>query len=103
MNCQFLSCRSFSQDDTAPVYTDGSSAASAPGVAGNNIMCSWPPNFKYYCLLDVFAQAGGAFIRTELLPIKDNCGTAFKMIVGPSGFACSDSDPRSQPGEHQFI
>ena len=91
------------QDDTPPTYNNGDVAATAPGAGtagpgNNNIMCTWPPNFKYYCLADVFGQAGGSFIRDELLPIKDNCGTLFPMEVGPSGFSCTDTDPRCEPG-----
>lgn len=86
------------------MFNDGTSTkATLPTECGttgcNKIMCAWPPNFKYYCVLDAFKVDGlGNFVRTELLPISDNCGTQFPLTVGPSGFSCSDTDPRSQPG-----
>ena len=75
-------------------------------------LCVWPPNYNYWCVRDVFAQGGGHFLRTNVLPVRDNCAavTGFEMIVNaarasltPSltagGFACTDNDPRSQLGE----
>jgi hypothetical protein len=68
-------------------------------------------------VLDIFAQSGGSFLRTNVLPIRDNCdavsgfamnvnalrttGTAAPSGTGISGtgFVYTDTDPRSQRGE----
>jgi hypothetical protein len=99
------------QDDTAPAYMSTATADSPAFPA----LCVWPPNYNYWCVLDVFAQGGGKFLRTNVLPVRDNCAavTGFEMSVNaalrangglaPSltagGFACTDNDPRSQLGE----
>lgn len=75
----------------------------------------WPPNIKYYSLLDIFSQSGGRYTQTAILPVRDNCGAvpgflmtvanlrttagATPTIASGAGFACTDTDPRSQPGE----
>ena len=77
-------------------------------------LCVWPPNIQYWCLLDIFSQAGGRFIQTNILPVRDNCAavSGFAMAVNSArttagaaptlasnaGFACTDTDPRSQLG-----
>lgn len=113
-------CTHCMQDDSPPTYI-------APGGLDiklksdstlNPALCVWPPNVKFFCLLDIFSQAGGRFIRTEILPIRDNCGAVdgFKMTVDAGralngaaptkisgkGFSCIDTDPRSQQGEMRF-
>ena len=103
------------QDDSPPTYIKGISADSPSGAPGP-ALCVWPPNVNYWCVLDIFAQSGGSFLRTNVLPIRDNCaavsgfamtvnalrttGTAAPSGTGMSGtgFACTDTDPRSQRG-----
>lgn len=106
------------QDDSPPTYiapggSDLQLKADSPSAPA---LCVWPPNKKYYCLLDIFAQSGGRFIKTGILPVRDNCAglTGFKMTIDAvrtinganptkasgKGFSCTDTDPRSQLGEH---
>ena len=112
----------WAQDDTAPTYiipsgTVGDKKLRADSAA-DPALCVWPPNVKYWCLNNIFAQAGsgsggGRFDQTGILPVRDNCAavTGFKMTVGTTaraasvadlsltkGFSCTDTDPRSQPG-----
>lgn len=107
------------QDDSAPTYIDRLSAggdiklkADTPSAPA---LCVWPPNIKYYCLLNIFSQSGGKFVQTAILPVRDNCaavsgfamtvnaaraaGTAAPTKASNTGFACTDTDPRSQLGE----
>ena len=65
------------------------------------------------CKLNIFSQTGGRFIQTDILPVRDNCAAipGFAMSVNATrttngavptltaGFACTDTDPRSQLGE----
>ena len=80
----------------------------------NPALCVWPPSYNYYCVLNFLAQSGGKFLRTNILPVSDNCAavSGFAMTVSTirttagatptlssGGFACTDTDPRSQLGE----
>ena len=99
-------------------------------VSGSSL-CTWPANYEYYCLRDVFNNVGGSFVQTALLPVTDNCaaitdggaGGALTVdpvramlgdasypipVYGSSGFSCVDTDQRSEVGTmrnllHSFI
>lgn len=112
-------CALSPQDDSAPTYIDRLSAGSDIKLKANTpsapALCVWPPNIKYWCLLDIFSQGGGRFVQTAILPVRDNCaavsgfamtfnaaraaGTAAPSIASGTGFGCTDTDPRSQLGD----
>ena len=105
------------QDDSPPTYISGVT----PDSGSSPALCVWPPNSKYWCVLDIFSQSGGTFIRTNILPVSDNCAAVngFNMLINsaraiganaPSGtglsgtgFGCTDTDPRSQLGALQLL
>ena len=117
-------CTPYVKDDSPPTYIDRLSAGNDIKLKSDTpaapALCVWPPNVKFYCLLDIFSQSGGSFIQTSILPIRDNCaavatfgmtinalrttGTAAPSGTGTSGtgFGCTDSDPRSQRGAPIF-
>ena len=107
------------QDDSPPTFIapGGSDAKLKADSAASPALCVWPPNYKYWCLLDVFSQSNGRFIQTDILPVRDNCANVatFAMtvragrstsgnptIASNTGYSCTDTDPRSQSGALQL-
>lgn len=57
-------------------------------------LCIWPPNFKYYCWLDITNQD-----NDQIIPLYDNCGGSVDVGKQVDGFVCGDSDPRTVEGD----
>ena len=114
-------CPFHTQDDSPPTFIapGGSDIKLKADSRTAPALCVWPPNVRYWCLLDIFSQAGGRFVQTAILPVRDNCaavstfamtvdfhrttGTAAPTIASSTGFGCTDTDPRSQLSERLLI
>lgn len=87
------------QDTQKPAWVTAlnENAATRPNsgdLADIATLCIWPPNYKYYCWLDITANTA-----ESLVPLYDNCAGSVPIGKRVDDIQCTDSDPRSQPDD----